>query len=120
MPQHNDNHVLLAPLAFNLLLGRRWPPTEDDLRDATEICYELELGPLLERMPAGIGQHVGETGWRLSQGERARIQLARALLADPDVMLLDEPLGALDPETGRVVLAAIRRRARTLVLISQE
>ncbi len=120
LPQHNDNHVLLAPLAFNLLLGRGWPPTEEDLRDATEICHELELGPLLERMPAGISQHVGETGWQLSQGERARVQLARALLADPDVLLLDEPLGALDPATARIALDVVRRRARTLVLISQE
>jgi ATP-binding cassette subfamily B protein len=48
-------------------------------------------------MPAGIGQVVGETGWRLSQGERARLCLARALPADHDVLILDEPLGALDP-----------------------
>ena len=120
LPQHHDNHVLLAPLAFNLLLGRRWPPTDDDLRDAAEVCDELGLAPLLARMPSGIGQHVGETGWRLSQGERARVQLARALLADPDVLLLDEPLGALDPATARLVLDVVRQRARTLVLISQE
>ncbi len=120
VPQHHENHILLAPLAFNLLFGRRWPPTPDDLAAAEEICADLELGPLLERMPAGLGQHVGETGWRLSQGERARVQLARALLADPDVLLLDEPLGALDPTTARLVLDVVRRRARTVVLISQE
>jgi ATP-binding cassette subfamily B protein len=71
-------------------------------------------------MPAGLGQTVGETGWRLSQGERARLCLARALLADHDVLILDEPLGALDPQTARTVLAVARRRARTLVVISQE
>ena len=120
VPQHRENHILLAPLAFNLLLGRGWPPTEDDLTAAEQVCGDLELGPLLERMPAGLGQHVGETGWRLSQGERARVQLARALLADPDVLLLDEPLGALDPTTARLVLDVVRRRARTVVLISQE
>ena len=73
-----------------------------------------------QRMPAGLGQTVGETGWRLSQGERARLCLARALLADHDVLILDEPLGALDPQTARTVLAVARRRARTLVVISQE
>ena len=68
----------------------------------------------------GSGQTIGETGWRLSQGERARLCLARALLADHDVLILDEPLGALDPQTARTVLAVARRRARTLVVISQE
>jgi ABC-type multidrug transport system fused ATPase/permease subunit len=120
VPQHGDNHVLLAPVAFNLLMGRGWPATQEDLEQAVEVCTELGLGPLLARMPAGLGQTVGETGWRLSQGERARLCLARALLADHDVLILDEPLGALDPQTARTVLEVARRRARTLVVISQE
>jgi ATP-binding cassette subfamily B protein len=120
VPQHGDNHVLLAPMAFNLLMGRHWPPRAQDLADADAICQELGLGPLLRRMPAGIGQVVGETGWRLSQGERARLCLARALLADHDVLILDEPLGALDPHTARTILDVVRRRARTLVVVSQE
>jgi len=120
VPQHGDNHVLLAPVAFNLLMGRAWPPSEADLEEATAVCADLGLGPLLQRMPAGIGQTIGETGWRLSQGERARVCLARALLADHDVLILDEPLGALDPQTARSVLDVVRRRARTLVVISQE
>ncbi len=120
VPQHGDNHILLAPVAFNLLMGRSWPPTEDDLQQAAAVCEDLGLGPLLRRMPAGLGQTVGETGWRLSQGERARLCVARALLADHDVLILDEPLGALDPQTARRVLDVVRRRSRTLVVISQE
>jgi len=120
VPQHGDNHVLLAPVAFNLLMGRGWPASEEDLAEAVAVCTELGLGPVLARMPAGLGQTIGETGWRLSQGERARLCLARALLADHDVLILDEPLGALDPQTARTVLAVARRRARTLVVISQE
>ena len=120
VPQHGDNHVLLAPVAFNLLMGRGWPASDAALAEAAEVCEELGLGPVLQRMPAGLGQTIGETGWRLSQGERARVCLARALLADHDVLILDEPLGALDPQTARRVLAVARRRARTLVVISQE
>jgi ATP-binding cassette subfamily B protein len=120
VPQHGDNHVLLAPVAFNLLMGRGWPASDADLAEAVEVCTELGLAPVLQRMPAGLGQTIGETGWRLSQGERARVCLARALLADHDVLILDEPLGALDPQTARTVLAVARRRARTLVVISQE
>ena len=120
VPQHGDNHILLAPVAFNLLMGRRWPASHDDLQDAETVCSELGLGPLLRRMPAGLGQTIGETGWRLSQGERARLCVARALLADHDVLILDEPLGALDPQTARQVLDVARRRSRALILITQQ
>jgi ATP-binding cassette subfamily B protein len=44
------------------------------------ICHALGLGPLLEGMPAGLQQMVGETGWQLSHGERGRLYVARALL----------------------------------------
>ena len=120
VPQHGDNHILLAPVAFNLLMGRHWPAGHDDLQDAETVCTELGLGPLLQRMPAGLGQTIGETGWRLSQGERARLCVARALLADHDVLILDEPLGALDPQTARQVLDVARRRSRALILITQQ
>lgn len=49
-------------------------------------------------MPAGLQQILGETGWQLSHGERSRLFIARALLQGPDVMVLDESFGALDPE----------------------
>ena len=46
--------VGLFATAFNLLMGRCWPPLEGDLREAQEICGELGLGELLRRMPAGL------------------------------------------------------------------
>lgn len=77
-PQFHENHVFAAPLAFNLLAGRRWPAHDHDLHEAEALCRELGLGPLLETMPAGLMQPVGEGGWQLSHGERARVGLARA------------------------------------------
>lgn len=117
-PQYHENHILAAPLAFNLLLGRQWPPMEDDLREAAEICDELGLGPLLERMPGGIQQMVGETGWQLSQGERSRIFIARALLQRASVVLLDESFAALDPENLRRCLECVLKRAETLIVVA--
>jgi ATP-binding cassette subfamily B protein len=78
----------------------------------------LGLGPLLERMPSGLQQLVGEGGWQLSHGERSRVQLARALLQDVDLVLLDESFGALDPENLALALTAARRRARSLVVVA--
>jgi ATP-binding cassette subfamily B protein len=118
-PQFHENHLLLGSLAFNLLLGRRWPPRPDDLGDAYELCAALGLGPLLERMPSGLQQIVGDTGWQLSHGERSLVFLARALLQDPDLVLLDETFGSLDPVTHQRALGVTLERARTLVVISQ-
>jgi ATP-binding cassette subfamily B protein len=71
-PQFHDNHVFSGTIAFNLLLGRRWPPYPEDVAQAEALWRALGLGALLDRMPAGLLQMVGETGWQLSQGERSR------------------------------------------------
>ncbi|MEM7482019.1 MAG: ATP-binding cassette domain-containing protein [Acidobacteriota bacterium] len=115
-PQFHDNHLFAAPLAFNLLLGRSWPPAPDDLAEAAEICEELGLGDLVARMPSGLMQPIGENGWRLSHGEASRVYLARALLQEPDLVLLDESFAALDPASLQAALACARSRARTLVV----
>ena len=82
------------------------------------MCEELGLGPLLKRMPAGMYQMVGETGWQLSHGEKSRLFIARALLQNSDVVILDESLAALDPENMAATLACMRMRAPSLVVIA--
>jgi ATP-binding cassette subfamily B protein len=118
VPQFHENHVFSETFAFNLLMGRRWPPTEADLSAAEEIVDELGLRNLVERMPAGLLQLVGEGGWQLSHGERGRLFMARALLQGGDVMLLDESFAALDPENLRETLECVLRRAPTLMVIA--
>ena len=117
-PQFHENHILSGTLGFNLLMGRNWPASDADLEEARDLCLELGLGDLLERMPSGIMQTVGETGWQLSHGERSRIFLARALLQDAPLIVLDESFAALDPENLEACLACAFRRARTLVVIA--
>jgi ATP-binding cassette subfamily B protein len=117
-PQYHENHIVSAPLIFNLLLARAYPHTAEDVADAIEICAELGLDDLIGRMPAGLNQFVGDTGWRLSQGESSRIFLARALLQKAEVVVLDESLAALDPENFRRCLECILRRAATLILVA--
>lgn len=118
VPQFHENHVLTGTFAFNLLMGRSWPPRERDLVAAGEVCQALGLGELLSRMPAGLQQMLGESGWQLSHGERSRLFLARALLADPRVLIVDESFAALDPQTLGRCLAEVDARARTLLVIA--
>ena len=117
-PQFHENHILTETLAFNLLMGRRWPPKAEDLEDATAICRELGLGELLAKMPAGLAQVVGDNGWQLSHGERSRVFIARTLLQRADLVILDESFAALDPETLFRALRCVVRRANALMVIA--
>ena len=117
-PQFHENHVFSASLMFNLLLGRAWPPRREDVALAEAVLRELDLGPLLEKMPSGLEQLVGESGWQLSHGERSRLYIARSLLQPLDVRVLDESFAALDPETLERALACVLKRSETLVVIA--
>lgn len=118
VPQFHENHVLSGTLAFNALLGRGWPPRPGDLEEAEKVLRALQLGPLLARMPAGLHQLVGETGWQLSHGERSRLFVARALLQQADLIIFDESFAALDPQTLAETLAFVLRKAPTLLVIA--
>jgi ATP-binding cassette subfamily B protein len=117
-PQFHENHILTETLAFNLLMGRRWPPTAEDMAEAETLCRELGLGDLLDHMPSGILQMVGECGWQLSHGERSRVYIARALLQGADLVILDESFAALDPENLKAALECTLERADTLMVIA--
>jgi ABC-type transport system involved in cytochrome bd biosynthesis fused ATPase/permease subunit len=99
-------------------MGGQWPPRPSDLEAATAICRELGLGDLLDQMPAGMLQIVGETGWQLSHGERSRLYIARALLQGADLIVLDESFAALDPENLHRCLRCVLERAPALLVIA--
>lgn len=117
-PQFHENHILVGTFSFNVLLGKDWPPSPEDLKEAETVCHELGLGDLLNRMPAGLLQMVGETGWQLSHGERSRVFIARALLQGADVIILDESFAALDPENLNRVVQCVLKRAPTVLVIA--
>lgn len=118
VPQFHENYILTGTLAFNLLMGRDWPPASQDMAAAEALCRELGLGDLIDRMPAGMQQMVGESGWQLSHGERSRIFIARALLQRADLLILDESFAALDPTNLERTLSCVLARAGTLLVIA--
>jgi ATP-binding cassette subfamily B protein len=117
VPQFHENHIFMGTLAFNLLLGRNWPPSSLELDEAESLCKALGLESLLERMPGGLFQIVGETGWQLSHGERERIYIARALLQNAKVIILDESVSSLDPQTLHQTMELLWEQAPAMIVI---
>lgn len=117
-PQFHENHLFSATLLQNLYPAHPGEVTPPMLARGEALLAALGLGDLLARVPLGLMQRVGAGGWALSQGERSRVCLARALLADAELLVLDESLGALDPITAARCLDVATREARALVMIA--
>jgi ATP-binding cassette subfamily B multidrug efflux pump len=103
-------------LRENIALGHP-TATDEDVMGAVDLA---RLAGDLEAFPHGLDTLVGERGYTLSGGQRQRATLARAMLGDPELLILDDSLSSVDADTERAILEALhdRARERTLILIS--
>ena len=87
-----------------------------------QAAHAAGLSDLLQGLPQGLDTLTGERGLTLSAGERQRVALARAFLSNPDVLILDEPSAALDPERERKLVDNLRRKffGKTVIAITHK
>lgn len=112
------SYLFQGSIADNIRIGK---PEASDAQ-VLDAAQQAGVGELLQRLPQGLQTSVGEGGARLSGGERQRIAIARALIKDAPILLVDEATAALDAENQQIIaqtLARLRGR-RTLVVIAHQ
>jgi len=115
---HQDTYLFQGSIADNIRVGRP-AASRVDILDAANQAGATEL---IERLPQGIDTPVGEGGARLSGGERQRIAIARALIKNAPILLVDEATAALDAENQQIIAQTLSRLrgGHTLLVIAHQ
>jgi ATP-binding cassette subfamily B protein len=113
---NQDVHLFQDTLRANILLG---DPSADEKR-LRQVIKAAQLEELVNALPSGLDTVLGDTGRTLSGGERQRVAVARALLKDAPIIVLDEATSAMDPLTERAIQQAVAalERGRTVIVIA--
>jgi len=115
-----DAFLFSTTAARNVAFALEQPDAPESLERVRQAAREAQILEEIEQLPDGLDSVVGERGLQLSGGQKQRVALARALLYEPAIIVLDDPLSAVDARTERAILEAIERQAqrRTVVLVT--
>jgi ABC-type multidrug transport system fused ATPase/permease subunit len=111
-----DTVLFRGSILENIAFGRP-DATREEIEEAARLANAAEF---IDRMPRGYDTMVGERGLTLSGGQRQRIGIARVMVRNSPILLLDEPTAALDTESEKLVIEALERlmKGRTVVMIA--
>jgi ABC-type multidrug transport system fused ATPase/permease subunit len=105
--------LFTGTVADNIRFGRPGA-SDDDVRAAARAALADDF---VQALPRGYDTALGRAGAKLSVGQKQRLQIARALLRDAPILILDEPTAALDPETEAALLRSLRHAGRERIVV---
>ena len=122
-PDHRHRTIRMVPqdgflFDTSVIENVRFGRNDAQRSEAEEAIDDLGLWPWIEQLPEGLETRVGERGESLSVGERQLVALARAQVADPGLLILDEATSAIDPETEQMLEVTLERLAQGRTTIS--
>ena len=109
------DHLFMTSIRENMKIAN--PEVEDE--KIWQMLEVMELAELIRSLPQGLDTHIGEYGYNFSGGERQRLKLARVLICNSDIYLLDEPFEYLDEEMANRLatrVASILANKRVLIV----
>lgn len=116
-----DSDLFAGTVAFNIGLGAT-PGHLCSREEIIEICKKCNIHDFILGLPDGYDTEIGNNGKNLSGGQRQRLAIARALIRDPDILLLDEPGSQLDALVEKDIRQAIwaAAKGRTVIMVTHK